>query len=97
MKPRTKAALWANPAAFLSMKVPHVTSELNGQDRFPLCSVLWPFILGETWAHTNLFLSLLLPYLNYSEEETPRGPVEATWVTQGQGFRTSRSRYLQTV
>lgn len=97
MKPPTKTALWANPAAFLSTKVPHVTSELNDQDAFPLCTVLWPFILSETWVHTSLFRSLLLPHLNCNEEETHRGPVEATWVTQGQFFRTSCSRYLQTV
>lgn len=97
MKPPTKAALWENPAAFLSMKVPHDTSELNDQDPFPLCSMLWPFILSETWVHTSLFHSLLLPNLNCNEEETPRGPVEATWVTRGQVFRTSCSRYLHTV
>ena len=92
-----KLLLWANSAALLSVKVPRVTSELNDQDPFLLCSVLSPCILSETWAHTSLFRSLLLPHLNCNEEETPRGPVEATWVTEGQVFRTSCSRYLQTV
>lgn len=74
MKSPTKTSQRANPAAFLSFTVPHVISELNNQYPFPLCSVLWLFILSDTWAHTSLACSFLLPHLNCNEEETPRGP-----------------------